>query len=236
MKKIIPFIVIPFLFCSCIFPGIHIDTDKMAIRCTGPVETRLLPVEGDFWALEINGGFDINLVNVSDSTSVEVTANNEVFDYIEAFTKEEGGQKILVLQYKDHANVRAKECRITIVSTCFSSITVNGAADLDYPSPAFSGYPLDVEINGAGDIEISEYSGPKMSVTVNGAADIDLKDISALRLDVMINGAGDVNVSGEVNVATFDVNGVGDVNARNLTVKEATKVSRAGLATVRLKK
>jgi len=238
MKKIVLFIVIPFLFCSCIFPNVHINIgskNRVTVKCDGPVETRSLPVDGDFWQVEINGGFKVNLVNQFDSTAVVVTANNDVFDYLKAYTKEKGVNRVLVLEYPDSVMVEAEKCEITLVASYFDDIEINGAADLKYLSPARSGNSLNLELNGAGDIDIQNFAGPKVSVKLNGAAQIGLGDISVQNLDIVMNGAGKISVSGEVTGASFVVNGAGIVDASSLSIANAPRVEKNGLAVVKLK-
>ena len=238
MKKIVLFIVIPFLFCSCIFPNVHINIgpkNRVTVKCNGPVETRSLPVDGDFWQVEINGGFKVNLVNEFDSTGVVVTANNDVFDYLKAYTKEKGVNRVLVLEYPDSVMVEAEKCEITLVASYFDDIEINGAADLKYLSPAPSGNSLNLELNGAGNIDIQNFAGPKVSVELNGAAQIGLGDVSAQNLDIEMNGAGKISVSGEVTNASFEVNGAGIVDASSLSIANAPRVEKNGLAVVKLK-
>lgn len=238
MKKIVAFIVIPFLFCSCVFPNVHINIgskNKVTVKCEGPVETRSLPVDGDFSQVEINGGFKVNLVNEFDSTGVVVTANNDVFDYLKAYTKDKGLNRVLVLEYPDTIMVDAEKCEITLVASYFDDIEINGAADLKYLSPARSGNSLNLELNGAGNIDIQNFAGPKVSVEMNGAAQIGVEDIYAQELEIELNGAGKISVSGEVTNASIEVNGAGVVDASSLSVANTPRVEKNGLAVVKLK-
>ena len=228
MKKIFAtLMVLPLLLSSCI--NINFNGSGKRIRCTGPVETRAFEVEGSFSAIELNGGFDVELVN-ADSCSVVVTANNDAFEWFEVFTKDNG---VLVVQTKDFVNLIAEECDVVITAPVFRSLEVNGAVDLEYTA-SVSGEPLIVEVNGAGDMEMKNFSGPKLGITVNGAADMDIEQLSVKDLYISINGAGDVKLSGEADNADFSVNGAGSINASALALKNAPSVHKNGFADIKL--
>lgn len=228
MKKLFVSLLVLPIVCSCI----NINFSSKSIRCKGPVETRAIEVEGGFSKLEMNGGFDIVLVN-ADSCSVSVEANEDAFEWLVFDTKDDG---TLVLETKDHVTIMAEKCEITISAPVFTQINVNGAVDLEYDFAGSGNDALAIEVNGAGDMELSKFAGPSLDVTVNGAADLDLEDITAQSLSVTINGAGDVTVSGEVDDASFSVNGAGSIDASSLNVKNTPKVHKGGIADVKLAK
>ena len=225
MKKLFTLIVLPLLIASCTFNF----KDGKTIKCTGPVETRTMELAGDFRAVEINGGFDMKLVD--GPCAVDVTANNDAFDYLSVYTKDNG---TLVIETKDHVNIAAEECVFTVSSPKFNSINVNGAVDFDYTFTSESSEPLEIVVNGAGDMELNKFAGPSLDVQINGAADLDISDIKTQKLSIEINGAGDVVVTGEADDASFEVNGAGRINATGLVTKNSPKVSTSGLASVKL--
>ncbi|MBP5636689.1 MAG: DUF2807 domain-containing protein [Bacteroidales bacterium] len=225
MKKLFILIVLPLLIASC---TININGAK-TVRCTGPVEERDIELSAPFQSIEINGGFDLKLVDAP--CAVAVKANNDAFDYLEIKVNEDG---ILVIETKDHVNIAAEECLFTVSSEMIKKLVVNGAVDLDYTCSKKFTEPLDIEVNGAGDMELEKFIGPALSVSINGAADLDISELSTKNLEIAINGAADVEVAGEADDASFTVNGAGAINATKLVTKNSPKVSTSGLASVKL--
>jgi hypothetical protein len=225
MKKLLILTVLPLLIASC---TININGAK-TVKCTGPVEERDIELSAPFQSIEINGGFDLKLVDAP--CAVAVKANNDAFDYLEIYVKEDG---TLVIETKDHVNIAAEECQFTVSSEMINKLVVNGAVDLDYTCSKEFSEPLDIEVNGAGDMELAKFIGPSLSVSINGAADLDISEISTKNLVISINGAADVDVSGEADDASFTVNGAGAIDATKLVTKNSPKVSTSGLASVQL--
>ncbi|MCR5019342.1 MAG: DUF2807 domain-containing protein [Bacteroidales bacterium] len=225
MKKLLILTVLPLLIASC---TININGAK-TIKCKGPVEERDIELSADFKAIEINGGFDVKLVDAPCALAVK--ANGDAFDYLEFKVKDNG---TLVIETRDHVNIAAEECLFTISSDKLNKLEVNGAVDLEYTCTAEYAEPFDVVVNGAGDMELKNFTGPALSVRINGAADLDIADLKTQSLAIAINGAGDVNVSGEADEASFTVNGAGAINATQLVTKNSPNVSTSGLASVQL--
>ena len=72
-------------------------------------------------------------------------------------------------------------------------VTERYRTEREFYQPAGTAERLEIEIDGAGDIEANgkvEY----LKLHVDGAGDIDTRDLEAERADVVINGAGDVKV------------------------------------------
>ena len=223
MKKLLLLLVLPFAVASCTF---NINGGK-TVKCKGPVETRVEQPEA-FQAVELNGGFDVKMVD--GPCGVKVVANNEAFDYLSIYTREDG---TLVVETKDNAVIVADTCDIIISSDMFRKIAVNGAIDLDYAYARESTEPLTIEINGAGDMDIKNFNGPALSVTVNGAADMEISGLYTQDVSIAINGAGDVDIEGEADYVTLSVSGAGEIDASRLVTKNKPQITTAGLASVK---
>lgn len=225
MKKLLSLIVLPLLIASC---TININGAK-TVKCTGPVEERTIDLAADFQAIEINGGFDLKLVDAPCALAVK--ANNDAFDYLDIYVREDG---TLVIETKDHVNIAAEECDFTVSSERISKLLVNGAVDFDYTCSKEYTEPMEIVVNGAGDMELEKFIGPALSVSINGAADLEIAELKTQSLILEINGAGDVAVAGEADDASFTVNGAGRIDATKLVTKNNPKVSTSGLASVKL--
>ena len=232
MKRVVSLIGAAMLCAACVFPinglnGITVNNGKK-VTCKGPVVTKELDLSG-FEAITVNGSSDMELIQ-GDYFKVLVKANEEVFDYID-YKVEDG---VLILETKDHVNIRAEEYDVTITLPTLKELVVNGAADVDLKNGYVSGEKLKVSVNGAGDFDLSGIAVPSLSFTLNGAGDIEADGLDVQELIVAVNGAGDIDVSGRADEATFSVSGAGDIDARGL---ECVKVNthKSGMASIRLK-
>lgn len=102
----------------------------------------------------------------------------------------------------------SRKARLELTLRKLESVEIEGAGDIVIED--FDGDELEIEIDGAGDIEATgktEY----IRLHVDGAGDIDTRKLEAERADVTINGAGDVKVYAS-KACDVTINGVGDVD------------------------
>lgn len=222
MKKVVIALLSVVLTTSCL--SVHVNGS--GIKCKGPVVVKDLELK-DFTSIVVNGSSDINLTQ-SDTYSVVVTANEEVFDHID-YRVEEG---VLVIGTKKNITLRAEKYEIAIALPQLESFIVNGAADLNQLSTYSSDKDLTMQVNGAGDLNIIGIKVPALTFTANGACDIKASGLDVQNLVVNVNGAGDAVLSGKAVTAHFSVNGAGDIDARNLECESYT-THRAGVASIR---
>ena len=217
------------LLCSSCF---HVNTnytgDINPIKGTGPVISKTFDFK-DFDTIEINGGADVTF-NQSSIYEVTVRTQESIFDWLDY--KVEGSK--LVLQVKDKRSVRAEVFDIVIQAPELNKVVVNGASDFDIRGLRIDG-DLDVQVNGAGDLDFDQIACESLSVQVNGAGDAKLSSLNIRKtLKVEVNGAGDVDITGRAQDVSLDVNGVGDIDATGLKVDGEVKQHKAGIATIRL--
>ncbi len=220
------------LCAACVFPinglnGVTVNNGKK-VTCKGPVITKELNLSG-FDAITVNGSSDMELFQ-GESFQLVVKANEEVFDYID-YKVEDG---VLILETKDHVNIRAEEYDVTITLPVLKELIVNGAADVDIKKGYAASENLNVQVNGAGDFDLSGIAVPSLSFTLNGAGDIEADGLDVDELSVAVNGAGDIDVSGKAGKASFRVSGAGDIDARGLDCESVT-THKSGMASIRLK-
>ena len=232
MKRVVSLIGAAMLCAACVFPinglnGVTVNNGKK-VTCKGPVITKELDLSG-FDAITVNGSSDMELFQ-GESFQVLVKANEEVFDYID-YKVEDG---VLILETKDHVNIRAEEYDVTITLPVLKELIVNGAADVDIKKGYAASENLKVQVNGAGDFDLSGIAVPSLSFTLNGAGDIEADGLDVQELSVAVNGAGDIDVSGKAGKASFRVSGAGDIDARGLDCENVT-THKSGMASIRLK-
>lgn len=232
MKRVVSLIGAAMLCAACVFPinglnGVTVNNGKK-VTCKGPVITKELDLSG-FDAITVNGSSDMELFQ-GESFQVVVKANEEVFDYID-YKVEDG---VLILETKDQVNIRAEEYDVTITLPVLKELIVNGAADVDIKKGYAASENLNVQVNGAGDFDLSGIAVPSLSFTLNGAGDIEADGLDVDKLSVAVNGAGDINVSGKAGKASFRISGAGDIDARGLDCESVT-THKSGMASIRLK-
>lgn len=118
------------------------------------------------------------------------------------------------------------------------SIVVNGSGDIDLDSVNVKSFTT--TINGAGDMDIKNLKTNEASITVTGSGDINTKldhvDKTFVQIsgagdidfdfndcnsaELIISGAGDAKLSGKLHHFSKTVNGAGDIDDKNLTIKE----------------
>lgn len=212
------------MLSSCI--NINFSSKGKSIRCKGPVTEKSMDLK-DFSSIVVNGSSDMKLCQ-GDAFSVVVTANEEVFQYLD-YRVEDGK---LILSTKDNVQIRAEKHELTVTLPCLESLQVNGAADVEIPDGYVSGKDLTIVVNGAGDFDFESVAVPSISFTLNGAGDIDAKGLDVEKVAVTVNGAGDIVLAGRATEAVISVHGAGDVDARSLACDE-WDTHRAGLASIR---
>ena len=226
MKKVL-FAVITAVVCSsCVFT-INNNGSKM-VRCGGEITSRDMQLSG-FDAITVNGSADIDIIQ-GDSWSVIVTANEEVFQYLDY--KVNG--KEFVIETVDHVNIKAEKYEIVVTVPELVSMVVNGASDADLKGGYTSDKDLTIEVNGAGDFDLVKVKVPSISFTVNGAGDIDVIDMDVDTVSVEVNGAGDIRLTGKANHGQLSVSGAGDIDASGLDCGSLATHKR-GMAKIKVK-
>lgn len=223
MKKVLVALCTLVVATSCI--SINIGNGK-TIHCKGPVVEKNMELS-DFTAIVVNGSSDLTF-SQADAFSVVVTANEEVFEYIDY--KVENG--VLNIGTKNGMNIRAEKYEVAVTLPYAESITLNGAADINQKGSYVSDKDLKVQVNGAGDLCFVSIQVPGLLFSANGASDIKASGLDVQNLVVNVNGAGDAVLSGKAVTAHFSVNGAGDIDARNLECESYT-THRAGVASIR---
>ena len=226
MKKFL-YIAATALACASCF---HVNTNykggKNAINGNGDVISKSFDLK-DFDQIVINGHADVDFTQ-SSTYEVTVRTQENIFEWLDY--KVEG--TTLVIEAKDHRDVRATTYDIVIQAPELKKLTVNGATDFNVKGLRMDG-DLDVQVNGAGDLDFEGITCNSLSIEVNGAADANLTSIDiARKLKVQVNGAGDVDITGNAVDVSLEVNGAGDIDATGLKVSGEVKKHAAGLARI----
>jgi len=101
------------------------------------------------------------------------------------------------------------EIRLSGVDNKTLSLALQGSGDIQASGRVTA---LDVEMNGAGDVDLSELMTVNSKVSIAGAGDADINVTG--ELDVLIEGSGDVTYSGSPKKIRRNITGSGEVVAR----------------------
>ena len=202
---------------------------RKPIKGEGAVVSKSFDLK-DFDQIVINGHADVNFTQ-SDAYEVTVRTQENILEWLD-YKVVDG--TTLVIETKDKREIRAEEYDLVIQAPALKKLVVNGASDFNVGGLR-SEEDLDIEINGAGDLDFDRIQCSSLTLEVNGAADANLTSISVLKdLKVEVNGAGDVKVTGNAQSASFSVNGAGDIDATGLKVAGEVLKHTSGLASIKL--
>lgn len=231
MKKFLFLAATAFLAASCfhINPNFKLSMSGVnGINGEGPVETRELDFK-DFNGIKIVGNADVDLLQ-GESWKVTLTTQKNVFDSLD-YQVSDG---ILVIRIKGNRSVRAEEYDLTIQAPDWKSIQVEGAADVSSNAPIKTEGDLSIHISGAGDLDLQGgITCRTLDMQIDGAADVEAHGLDVEALKIEINGAGDVEVSGKAGEADMEVNGAGDIDAKQLSVSGEFRKRTSGIAKIR---
>ena len=126
----------------------------------------------DFDQIVINGHADVSFTQ-SDAYEVTVRTQENILEWLDY--KVEG--TTLIIEAKDKREIRAEKYDLVIQAPALKKLVVNGASDFNVGGLR-SEEGLDIEINGAGDMDFDRIQCNSLSLEVNGAAEANLTSIS----------------------------------------------------------
>ena len=228
MKKILYIAATALLCASCIHVNTNYKGGKNSVKGEGAVVSKSFDLK-DFDQIVINGHADVNFTQ-SSVYEVTVRTQENVLEWLDY--KVDG--TTLVIETKNHREIRATKYDLVIQAPELKKLTVNGASDFNVNGLRTDGN-LDVQVNGAGDLDFTGIACNSFSVEVNGAADANLNSVDIRKdLKVQVNGAGDVTITGNAQDVTLEVHGAGAINATGLKVAGEVKKHAAGIAKINM--
>ncbi len=156
----------------------------------------------DCHAVLLECGLDIELT-FGKSQRVALTMDENLLKYYEL---DERDGTLVVDADKNPRPSRGARLELTLRS--LDQLEIDGAGDIEVTD--FDGEELRIEIQGAGDVRPAA-EVVNLYVEIDGAGDIDARDLKADNAEVTVNGAGDVSVYASVS-CDVTINGVGDVD------------------------
>lgn len=146
---------------------------------------------------------DVSVRQAEGESSGSVTIADNLYEYLQ-FNVEDGE---LTIKMDDNYRYRYSKMDISLVTSDLSSLT----------------------IQGAGDVDICGLVTDAFSVTIQGAGDVDVEDLECGHFEAVIQGAGDIEATGKASSADLTIQGAGDIDIIGLECDDVTsKVQGAG--------
>lgn len=187
------------------------------VKGSGDMETRELDLDR-FEKIDLRGAFDID-ITIGDEQKVEVTIDDNLWDILVA----EVDGRTLELGWDE--NCRPDEdCRVEIVVKKLTDLDLSGAGDVDIEN--FRGSEFSFHLSGAGDLTM-DGEVDDLEIRVSGAGNVDTRELKARDVDVSISGAGNADVYAS-NSIRGRVSGVGNLEYWGDPEVKSTHVSGLG--------
>lgn len=144
-----------------------------------------------FNAISHSGDYDVE-VNYGATTTLKVTADDNLLEYIETFVR----NNTLIIE--------------TDEDRCLNSQT---PISISIQCP----YIDNIIASGEGDLEMYDMVSDNLNITLSGTGDVDIYQALVNRdLSVVLSGVGDVYMVGKAYNSSYTMSGQGDIRAENL--------------------
>ena len=140
---------------------------------------------------------------------------------------------ILIIGTKDediHID-KIEDIEIVCSSPSLKSVQVNGMGDFEWKGGTAD--DLKLVVNGMGDLKWENGRCDSLEMQINGMGDIECKNITGNSIIGTVAGHGDIDISGKFLSGRLSIEGLGDINAKeldcpalNITVDGMGKVKR----------
>jgi len=222
MKKTIVAVLMAVLLTS----GLLVGCIGGVVRGSGNLDTQEFNFS-DFTRVEVGSAFEVEVVQ-SDSYSVSVTADDNLFDYI------------LVSKQGTTLKIRLKTAQY-IDTTTRAEITMPQLRGLDLSGATrgtVSGFSstenVDIEVSGASSLDMVDMSAGDIDFDISGASRVT-GDITAGDADFEVSGASNVQLEGSASDTVIEASGASRVELAGFTVNNAdVSLSGASSGTVNL--
>lgn len=191
-----------------------------------------------FHTLAFDGFGELRFVQGQDSTvRVDVAAHPDYIDSISAQTAD----SVLTIAL-NHSTSRGDAGEtsqklyffVTVTAPAPRAFELDGAGLLNLGT-LVSRQPLTLAINGAGNVATAQLETPALTVVLDGAGNASLPAVATGALSVAINGAGNITLGGMASSADLSVEGVGHIDASQLSVSGQTRQHVDGIGHIEVK-
>ena len=188
---------------------------------TGETETRKYDFS-EFTRVDIGSAFIYEVIQ-SDTYSVSITANNNVFDDIKV--TQEGQTLIIGMEIPGVPWTIFKvnpSLKVVITMPQLDGLDSSGAT-YGTISEFISTDALDITISGASSIELVKISAGDVTFDVSGSSKVT-GDIEAKNMELGVSGASTVQLKGSASSMVADVSGSSSLRLSDLKVENANVI------------
>ena len=187
------------------------------IEGSGDMETRELNLN-DFDMIDIGGAFDLH-VTFGDHQTVKVTIDDNLWDNLEADVS--SGE--LELDWKKSCQPD-RDCLVEIVVRSLEQVNIHGAGDVEIED--FDGEDFEYGLSGAGNLTM-DGQVDNLKIRISGAGNADTEGLRAKDVNISVSGAGNAKVYASESIRAR-VSGVGKVTYYGDPEERDTRVSGIG--------
>ena len=150
------------------------------------------------------------IVLSQDSVSaVRVRANKKCIEAYK-FDVRKDELRIECKDFKGNVNKNTPPVTFYIAVPNLNELEITGAGKLEVVGTMVQEEPLEIEINGAGEVNIDTLSVASLNVKLNGVADCSFANVTAQGdIEIEVNGAGDINANVFCQELEVELNGAG---------------------------
>ena len=175
----------------------------------------------NFKGINILGSADV-IYTQANTQKVEIYASQNIVELIQATVEND----ILVIKFKKNVWIQnSGKLEVRVSNPEINSLSINGSGDAFLKNGIKTQQDFTLSINGSGDISSKAIKCKDLAISINGSGDIGVEQIESQKCTVGINGSGDVSLSGNTEMAEFQISGSGDINAGNLKAVNVKAVS-----------
>ena len=180
----------------------------------------------DFTRVEVGGAFEVEIVQ-SDRFSVSITADDNLFDYIQVSkhgsTLKIGVKPAVIFHSATH---RAEIAMPELLNLELSGATHGTVAGFE------SVEDLDIEVSGASSLELEGIMAGDMIFDISGASQVT-GEVDADNIEFDVSGASTVRLQGMAGDMELDLSGASNAELEDFPVSDAdVNLSGASRATV----
>ena len=225
MKRTIVAVLMAAILCSGLLVGCGEDT--ATLRGSGNLDTQEMDFSG-FTGIEAGTAFEIEIMH-SDSYSVSITADDNLFGYIRV--SKDG--KTLKIGLKPGTQVASATLQARINMPALYELDLSGAARGTAEGFGFSD-DFTLDLSGASTIDMHNMSVQDAAFDISGASSVT-GDITAGDAEFTLSGASTVRLEGSASDMLIDASGASVAELGSFSVHNAdVKLSGGSQATVNL--
>lgn len=212
---------------ACNFSVSHTKDGFRDSEKWGKVVTKTIEVQ-PFSEIILSGNVDIRFTQ-GDTLKVEAYGNEKAIESKNITSN----NNILIVSKKEDAPNNAPTIKLLITAPSLERVNVTGAGDIDFKGEIVLEGNLDLNVSGAGNVNINKLVCNDLDIKITGAGDVTANKITSQKATIQTCGAGDVDASIKATDILLTISGAGDAD---LNVKcDNLIVISAGAGDVELK-